>query len=228
MSCRAQGIDYLYLSQADYERLSKSNSIRAVPHPSGEASGEVHYRLVGIIGQRDGIGVENLHGSALVAGETSRAYAEVPTYSLVTGRTVGIGSYLVRLGRRVVQVDNSHIILTGECAFVHRVLESVVLLFDSRWHLTLYVKTCVYSQNIPRILMLGAAALNRVLGRNVYASNDQIGGTGIMYGNGITHSVVPYDLDGVIRILLWISHTPPVRTLVFIQFILLVYSNSIQ
>ena len=104
----------MYLLPADYERLSKTNSVRAVPHPSCSESGEQHYRLISIIGQRDGIGVENLHGSALVAGETSRAYAEVPTYSLVTGRTVGIGSYLVRLGRRVVQVENSHIILTGE------------------------------------------------------------------------------------------------------------------
>ena len=93
--------------------------MRALPHPSGSESGEQHYRLISIIGQRDGIGVENLHGSALVAGETSRAYAEVPTYSLVTGRTVGIGSYLVRLGRRVVQVENSHIILTGEQQVIH-------------------------------------------------------------------------------------------------------------
>ena len=31
----------------------------------------------------------------------------------MTCRAVGIGSYLVRLGQRVVQVENSHIILTG-------------------------------------------------------------------------------------------------------------------
>lgn len=31
----------------------------------------------------------------------------------VTCRTVGIGSYLTRLGQRIVQVDNANIILTG-------------------------------------------------------------------------------------------------------------------
>jgi len=36
--------------------------------------------------------------------------------SLVTCRAVGIGAYLVRLGQRIVQVDNSYIILTGHQA----------------------------------------------------------------------------------------------------------------
>ena len=52
----------------------------------------------------------------MIAGETSRAYDEIPTISLVSCRAVGIGAYLVRLGQRVVQVDNSHIILTGASA----------------------------------------------------------------------------------------------------------------
>lgn len=34
-------------------------------------------------------------------------------YSQVTCRAIGIGAYLVRLGQRVIQVENSHIILTG-------------------------------------------------------------------------------------------------------------------
>ena len=34
----------------------------------------------------------------------------------VTCRAVGIGAYLVRLGQRVVQAENSHIILTGAAA----------------------------------------------------------------------------------------------------------------
>ena len=36
--------------------------------------------------------------------------------SLVSCRAVGIGAYLVRLGQRIVQVENSHIILTGASA----------------------------------------------------------------------------------------------------------------
>ena len=60
----------------------------------------------------------------------------------VTCRAIGIGAYLVRLGQRVIQVENSHIILTG------------------------------------------ASALNKVLGREVYSSNQQLGGTQIMHNNG--------------------------------------------
>ena len=60
----------------------------------------------------------------------------------VTCRAIGIGAYLVRLGQRVIQVENSHIILTG------------------------------------------AGALNKVLGREVYSSNQQLGGTQIMHNNG--------------------------------------------
>lgn len=53
----------------------------------------------------------------MIAGETSRAYEETVTISLVSGRTVGIGAYLVRLGQRVIQVDASSIILTGTLLF---------------------------------------------------------------------------------------------------------------
>ena len=67
-------------------------------------------------GQEDGIGVECLSGSGMIAGETSLAYDDVITMSLVACRAVGIGAYIVRLGQRVVQVENSHIILTGASA----------------------------------------------------------------------------------------------------------------
>lgn len=52
----------------------------------------------------------------MVAGETSQSYNEIVTISMVTSRAIGIGSYLVRLGQRVVQIENSHIILTGYAA----------------------------------------------------------------------------------------------------------------
>ena len=89
---------------------------------------------MGASGKKDGIGVENLQGSGMIAGETSQAYEEVLTISLVitflshhrslyhvplslllqvTCRAIGIGAYLVRLGQRVIQVESSHIILTG-------------------------------------------------------------------------------------------------------------------
>lgn len=69
-----------------------------------------------ILGKDDGLGVENLRYAGMIAGETSKAYDEVVTISMVTCRAIGIGSYLVRLGQRIIQVENSHIILTGYSA----------------------------------------------------------------------------------------------------------------
>ena len=42
------------------------------------------YKITTIVGEKDGIGVENLQGSGMIAGETSRAYDEVFTISLVS------------------------------------------------------------------------------------------------------------------------------------------------
>lgn len=69
-----------------------------------------------LTGKEDGLGVENLTYAGMIAGETSQAYKEVVTISMVTCRAIGIGSYLVRLGQRVIQIENSHIILTGYSA----------------------------------------------------------------------------------------------------------------
>ena len=46
-------------------------------------------------------------GSGLIAGESSAAYDETFTRTLVTVRSVGIGSYSVRLGQRVIQKGNA-------------------------------------------------------------------------------------------------------------------------
>lgn len=67
-------------------------------------------------GKDDGLGVENLAYAGMIAGETSEAYRDIITISLVTCRSIGIGAYLVRLGQRVIQIENSHIILTGYAA----------------------------------------------------------------------------------------------------------------
>lgn len=69
-----------------------------------------------ITGKDFGFGVENLKFAGMIAGETSRAYQDIVTISMVTCRAIGIGAYLVRLGQRVIQIENSHIILTGYSA----------------------------------------------------------------------------------------------------------------
>ncbi|CAM4660645.1 unnamed protein product [Lepidochelys olivacea] len=158
-----KGFKYLYLTPQDYTRISSVNSVHC---EHVEEGGESRYVLTDIIGKDEGFGVENLRASGTIAGESSIAYDEIVTISMVTCRAIGIGAYLVRLGQRVIQVENSHIILTG------------------------------------------ASALNKVLGREVYTSNNQLGGVQIMHNNGVSHVTVPDDFEGVYTILQWLSYMP--------------------
>ncbi|VEN41740.1 unnamed protein product [Callosobruchus maculatus] len=139
-----RGFRYLYLTPEDYAKVSAHNSVRAVLI---EDEGESRYKLTDIIGKEDGLGVENLKYAGMIAGETSAAYDEIVTISMVTCRAIGIGSYLVRLGQRL-------------------------------------------------------------LGREVYASNNQLGGIQIMYNNGVTHKTEQTDLEGIYTILKWLSFIP--------------------
>nr|XP_051691837.1 acetyl-CoA carboxylase 2 isoform X2 [Oryctolagus cuniculus] len=158
-----KGFKYLYLTPQDYTKISSLNSVHCKHIEEG---GESRYVITDIVGKEDGLGVENLRGSGMIAGESSLAYDEIVTISMVTCRALGIGAYLVRLGQRVIQVENSHIILTG------------------------------------------ASALNKVLGREVYTSNNQLGGVQIMHYNGVSHITVPDDFEGVYTILEWLSYVP--------------------
>jgi len=161
----SQGFSYLYLSEDDF----KSLPVGTVEAKQIMEDGEKRYKLTAIIGQINGIGVENLRGSGMIAGETSRAYDDTFTLSYITGRSVGIGAYLVRLGQRTIQMENGPIILTG------------------------------------------FSALNKLLGRDVYTSQDQLGGPQIMFPNGVTHEVVSDDQAGVKSIIRWLSYVPKTK-----------------
>lgn len=163
-----KGVNYLYLTPDAMSKLKEKGG-EAVRTVEIEDDGELRHKITDIIGLQDGLGVECLRGSGLIAGETSRAYDDIFTITLVTARSVGIGAYLVRLGQRAVQVEGQPIILTG------------------------------------------APALNKVLGREVYTSNLQLGGTQIMYKNGVSHLTAGSDLDGATHILRWLSYVPEHR-----------------
>jgi len=154
----AKGFEYLYVTDEDYKELPEGSIIA---HKVSEG-----WAIDDIIGTNHGIGVENLRGSGMIAGETSRAYDEIFTLSYVTGRSVGIGAYLVRLGQRIIQMKQGPMILTG------------------------------------------FSALNKLLGREVYNSQDQLGGPQIMFPNGVSHEVVEDDQEGVASILKWLSFVP--------------------
>ncbi|KIH92458.1 acetyl-CoA carboxylase [Sporothrix brasiliensis 5110] len=158
------GFKYLYLDDAAKKQFNDSVITEEVSE-----HGEKHHKIVTIVGDEDGLGVECLRGSGLIAGATSRAYNDIFTVTLVTCRSVGIGAYLVRLGQRAVQVEGQPIILTG------------------------------------------APALNNLLGREVYTSNLQLGGTQIMYRNGVSHMVARDDMEGISRIVEWMSFVPDKR-----------------
>ncbi|ANB10966.1 acetyl-CoA carboxylase ACC1 [Sugiyamaella lignohabitans] len=166
----SKGFRYLYLTPEHYEQLNKSAK-KTVSCEHIVEDGEVRYKIEFIIGAEDGLGVECLKGSGLIAGATSRAYKDIFTITLVTCRSVGIGAYLVRLGQRAIQIEGQPIILTG------------------------------------------APAINKLLGREVYSSNLQLGGTQIMYRNGVSHLTANDDLAGVEKIVNWMSYVPAQRNL---------------
>lgn len=163
MSDPTKGVDFLYLNEHENINLNKSGSVRTERVQT--ESGSTYSKITDIIGIDNDLGVENLKGSGAIAGETSEAYNKIFTLTYVSGRSVGIGAYLVRLGQRVIQKG-------------------------------------------PPILLTGFQALNKVLGRNVYTSNYQIGGTQIMFNNGVSHLTATDDLDGVSSILKWLAFVP--------------------
>lgn len=106
------GFDFLYITKSDYQ--SKFSDQKQVLVEPAVYNDEDVFKITDIIGAEPDLGVENLKGSGLIAGETSSAYKEIFTLSIILGRTVGIGAYLVRLGQRTIQKTTaSPIILTG-------------------------------------------------------------------------------------------------------------------
>lgn len=164
-----KGFKYLYLTSEDKAALEELGHGKAVSTERVVENGSERHVITSIIGSENGLGVECLKGSGLIAGSTSRAYKDIFTITLVTCRSVGIGAYLVRLGQRAIQIEGQPIILTG------------------------------------------APAINKLLGREVYSSNLQLGGTQIMYKNGVSHLTADNDLAGVEKIMDWLSYIPAKR-----------------
>jgi acetyl-CoA carboxylase/biotin carboxylase 1 len=59
--------------------------------------------------------------------------------------------------------------------------------------------------------LTGAPAINKLLGREVYTSNLQLGGTQIMYKNGVSHMTANDDFEGVSKIVEWLAFIPDKR-----------------
>jgi acetyl/propionyl-CoA carboxylase alpha subunit/acetyl-CoA carboxylase carboxyltransferase component len=148
------GFDFIYLDDNDYMELK--NEIESTE----KIINNKHYNIITGI-KNDGI--KNLNGSALIASETSKCFDEIFTLTYVTGRSVGIGAYLTKLGMRTIQKNDSPILLTGN------------------------------------------KALNKVLGKDLYLDNLEIGGPDIMSVNSISHKTVNTDEEGIKTIEKWLS-----------------------
>jgi len=66
-----KGYKYIYLTPDDFQKVSAANSVRT---KLIDEHGEARYRITDIIGKEDGLGVENLRHSGMIAGESSQAY----------------------------------------------------------------------------------------------------------------------------------------------------------
>ena len=164
-----KGFDYLYLTPENFFKLQQKGANYIRTEEIEDDDERRCFKTTDIIGLQEGLSVESLKSSGLIAGETSRAYNDIFTITLVTMRSVGIGTYLVRLGEQAGQVQGQPIILTG------------------------------------------ARALNEVLRCKVYTSNLQLGGTQIMFKNGVSHLTTGSNLQGATHILEWLAHVPDIK-----------------
>ncbi|KAI8443300.1 acetyl-CoA carboxylase [Phakopsora pachyrhizi] len=133
----SKGFKFLYLTPDALGRLREKGDQSVVTEDIDHEGTKVH-QIKAIIGLQDGLGVESLRGSGLIAGGN----------------------------------------------------------FPSKDNLS---------------FLTGASALNKVLGREVYSSNLQLGGTQIMYKNGVSHLIANNDLEGVSQIMDWMSYLPESR-----------------
>lgn len=82
------GFKYLYLD-SDAKKRFEDGPTRDVITEEVVEDGETRHKLTAVIGAEDGLGVECLRGSGLIAGATSRAYNDIFTVTLVTCRSIG-------------------------------------------------------------------------------------------------------------------------------------------
>jgi acetyl-CoA carboxylase/biotin carboxylase 1 len=71
-------------------------------------------------------------------------------------------------------------------------------------------RTIQKTRSSPNILT-GYQALNKLMGREIYTTNDQLGGPMIMFPNGVSHLLADTHLDCVAKALTWLSFVPATK-----------------
>ncbi len=99
------GFDFLYVNKSDYERLGVAQ--KELIAESATVNGEEVFKITDIIGSEPDLGVENLKGSGLIAGETSLAYDDVFTLTIVLGR---YDNFIIIQLKKTVLLTNTFIL----------------------------------------------------------------------------------------------------------------------
>ncbi len=94
------GFKYLYLTKEKKDRFDGGKSKNVMTEPIMD-DGEERHKIVTIIGAEDGLGVECLKGSGLIAGATSKAYQDIFTITLVTCRSVGKSRRIIPMNMKL-------------------------------------------------------------------------------------------------------------------------------
>ena len=105
----SNGLDFFYLDEEDYQDIKDEIVSERI---FIDKLNKYVFKIKGIYNN----GVKNLDGSSIIASETAKSYKENLTFTYITGRSVGIGAYLAKLGERVIQKIDSPILLTGYSA----------------------------------------------------------------------------------------------------------------
>ena len=93
------------------------------------------------------------------------------------------------------------------CVNYHRELLNLLIRLGIGAYLVRLGQRAIQIEGQP-IILTGAPAINKLLGREVYTSNLQLGGTQIMYKNGVSHMTADDDFEGVSKIVKWMSYVP--------------------
>ena len=108
---KANGTIEMFLKREDYNTHFEKTVI--VDEVLGVKNERDELKIIGIIGDTESRGVENLKACAKIAGLMSILNRHILTVSFVSNVTVGIGAYLARLCGRVIQHENAPLLLTG-------------------------------------------------------------------------------------------------------------------
>ena len=109
-SDHSKGSEYLYMEESDRTKIDTNVVITEL---ITRANGQIVHKITAVIDQKRRFGCWKLARIRADCRCNCSSLRRNFTLTYVTGRAVGIGAYLVRLGQRTIQRVDAPIILTG-------------------------------------------------------------------------------------------------------------------